>query len=388
MARDNDVYKLLVGNPADAYIAVGKTLDDLKSGSIAIFDADTNLSVSEANAEGSKRIYFALAAGEGEEKKIIKSADIQVENIVSASVVGYSPAQAHIVDITVPQTECDKEYSLKVEFKNQKIYRNQGYTQFEQSFHVKTPYCSDCIDCPQSDSNDLVLAFVKAINKNSKGFVVASAVDATGAVVTDIQAYIDTNKAVNTDKVTTNDKKLKLRLTSVPVPKTITGDINLAYFSSRETTLIISQGIGFNGQAKIETIQGVAYELGAGYDLRQREYNQRGWSGSPYRTSEVTGLQYGSFDYKADPKANYNTFVVEHKNKATGGWLEYQNDIAVEIALPAIATGDTIMTQLLKVFAKVSKRFDDLSDDFATSNSSITDIEKPSSKAVDKDGRA
>jgi len=205
MSKNNDVFQVLVTKNNKAVLAKGKGLNDLLEGQIGFFDNDTNLSVdSFANV---KEFYIAVnsendnfnfsAGGKGGliKKELIKKVDKK----------NYVAPLSQIIEISNIKAKCDTEYAIKLEFKNQRAYRLQGYLPFSHTYAVKTACCDTCDECPSGDCNELIKLFVNAINADEKKLVVAEFVgkDSSGKdkIMTDVEfdAFIKSSKSKNID---------------------------------------------------------------------------------------------------------------------------------------------------------------------------------------------
>ena len=380
MSRNNDVFQVLVTKGNSPVLNPSLTLDNLAVGQIGVFDSNTNKSVDGSSPV--KKFFLAVGVdtdGDGTVDTINTSAGSVGGTIDSNLVEGYSfrphtAPRPQIIEVSDFKAGCDTEYAIKIEFRNQRNYRLQGYVPFSHTYVVKTSCCDGCEDCPSGDCNELVKLFVDAINLDERGLVVAEAVDGNGTVITDMDAFIATNAAVNSDSDNTNDVCAKIRLTSVPLKVNNFCNVNVKYYKPRQTTMIVSLVEGFGCSGKVETTQDAAFEEGNGYDVKQREYKAGGWNGrpGPYKTLTSTGLANEGFAYFADANTKYDQIALTYDNKATGGWLEYVNDLATEIAIPEsdTVTRDSLLTVLDAILTP--RGFDALLDDAAIASTDPT----------------
>lgn len=386
MSRNNDVFQVLVTKGDSPVLDPDLTLDDLAVGQIGVFDSNTNKSVDGSTPV--KKFFLAVGVdrdGDGTVDAINTSAGSVGGTIDSNLVEAYSfrphtAPQPQIIEVSDFKAECDTEYAIKLEFRNQRNYRLQGFVPFSHTYAVKTSCCEGCEDCPSGDCNELVKLFVDAINLDERGLVIAEAVDATGAVIPNMDDFIAANAATNSDDDATNDVCAKIRLTSVPLKVNNFCDVNVKYYKPRQTTMIVSFVEGFGCSGKIETTQDAAFEEGSGYDVKQREYKAGGWNGKPgpYRTLNSTGLANEGFEYFADANAKYDQIALTYDNKATGGWLDYVNDLSTEIAIPVDESGtrDSLLAVLDAILTP--RGFDTLSDDASIANPDVDTVEPTS----------
>lgn len=394
MARDNDVFQMLVTKGNKTALGKEKKVEELAVGQIGVFDADTNLSIDGTTP--TRSFYIAVGAnknGGDTMDSINQSAGeyIQTKNIKAYSYRPHTPGKPMIVEISDFKAEKDTEYAIKINFSNQRIYAMQGSLQFIHTYVVRTACGNSCNSCNNGDCNELVKLFVEAINKDPNGLIKAEAIKAAdNSVVADIDAFIKENAAVNSDDDSTNDVCLKIRLTTVPLKIKDFCAINSSYFNYRETDITVSLAQGFSCNGKVVVTQEPAYEEGSGYDVKQREYKAGGWNGRPgvYRVSETTLLPFGDFNYFADANVKYDRLAIEYQNESSGGWLDYRNDLATEIAIPTAdtTTRDALIGILDKLFNPLG--FDALADDATDSNTDIAVVEKTTKKGSKKDGIA
>lgn len=409
MSRDNDVFKVLVTKGNQAVLGPNLKVDNLADGQIGVFNSDTNVSLNAASAANTKEFYLAVGVHTGGVLTSIRQSsgnEIQGDNLNDYTFKPHTAGQSQIVEVENFTAKCDSDYAMKIEFFNSKIWRNQGYTQYSHVFNIRTACCVDCIDdCNSAEPAEMVKLFVQRINGSNVELVSAQAiavdtitiatqgtsVDYTaGAVITnmdDIADIIAFNKKQVDD---TTKVGVKLRLTSKPIPMSGNfGGIDLKYYNQRETTMIVSFADGFGCGGTITTTQEAAFEQGNGYDIQQREYKTLGWQSDSgaYRTSAVTGLPWSNIKFFANADAKYDKIALEYQHEAQGGWLDYKNELATEIAIPEAdtVTRNGLLT-ILDVFAvKVGK--DAKLDDAAIANVNPAVVEQVEDiNDVTKDG--
>lgn len=360
MSRNNSVFQVLVTKGNKAVLGKGSAIEDLKPGQIGVFDSSTQLAID--GTKPAKEIFLAVGVdrtGDGKVDSINVSAgslggSIQTRLINSYTFRPHTAPKPQIVEISDLKADCETEYILRLEFFNQRKYRLQGYVPYSKVFNAVTGCCDKCVDsCGTYDVNELVKLFVKTINDDKDGIVIAEAVDTNGNVIADLDKFIADNKAVNTDDNKTNDVKASIRLTTVPVAVSKVCGIDLKYYNARVTTMNVSFVEGFGCGSTIKTTQEAVSEEGSGYDVAQREFKAGGWNGrpGPYRTSAVTGLPMEGFKFFAERDGKYDLLALEYDHKATGGWLDYVNDLTTEVAIPEADT--TTRNSLLAVLDKV-----------------------------------
>lgn len=408
MMRQNDVFQVLVTKGNAVPLAAGSPVTSLAPGQIGVFDANTRLSV---NGSGKSREIFIAVGVDRDADTVtddillnaggqIQTAGIQVYNFRP-----HTAPQPMIVDLTNVLATCGKDYTIKYEFRNDKIYRTQGFVQFTKSYTVPADECACDGDCAAFDGNVLVSKLKTAINADTPNLVVASIITpialttathgvaanlAIGAVVSDadmiaVTAYF---KTVNTDASRTNDVVMTLRTTTVPLALNNFFTVNQKYFYPRETTIITTLKDGFENTGTVTTIQNAAYEEGSHYDLKQKEYKALGYKGSVYKSSAINGLAFDeNFEYFAETGVKYDQFALTYKNTAPSGSRMYDNTLDTIIAIPI---GDKTNTTLGLVaildglFGPFG--FDTLVSDVTASNQTATVVETTTSKGVTNDG--
>ena len=132
-------------------------------------------------------------------------------------------------------------------------------------------------------------------------------------------------------------------------------DINLNYFFPRQTDIIVVGTEGFVGNSTIETTTEMVYEDGAGYDVKQLEYEAGGWNGKPgpYRVGELIGVAFPGFEYYADQNASYDMIHIQHDQNSVSGWRDdnhfERTIIATDIALGISDTVGAFINSIIAV---------------------------------------
>lgn len=405
MSRNNDVFQVLVTKDNQALAAAGTSVADLSPGQIGVFDFNSNLAV-DGTAQV-RNFYLAVGLdtdGDGVTDDIAKSAGshIQNRNIRYYSFKPHSAGQPLQVALTGYTADCETEYGIKLELRNQEIYRTQGYNQFTKTYSIVTSCCDGCDPtCPSGDANEITKQLKENINNDPTGLVVAEATArqalttathgtstdyAAGDVVTDADvdalmvfnaAQADPSTYVYTD----------LLITTVTQKIHAFCDVNLMYFYPRETFANITKIAGFKCNGTVETVQELAFEEGSGYDVKQQEYFAKGWTESPYRVSTLNGVaDYKTYNAVATEK--YDIFALTYDQFSVGAWLEYLNNEATIIAVPE---ADTITRNALAGVLDLlleGHGFDELADDVAASDVDPEVVEQVVDKTEATDGIA
>ena len=409
MARNNDVFQVLVTSGNQAPIAAGNKVTALAPGQIGVFDYETNLSLGTTGNANKRNFYVAVGVdldGDTVTDDIQKSAGshIQKENIRFYSFRPHTPGRNMIVQLQNYTADCETVYGIKLEMRNQEIYRTQGYNQFTKTYAIKTSCCNGCTPtCPSGDANEITRLLILEINNDPTGLIVARAVArqaieaadvpglsgdlADGALVSDADLVAIMNyNATLTDPA--DYLYTDLEIETVPQKlRAFTGSVNLNYFYPRETVVIATKIAGFKCNGELVTTQTAAFEEGNGYDIKQKEYFALGWKDSPYRLSTLNGVAYDRH-FNAVVTTKYDQFALTYDQKSLGAWLEYENNEAAIIAVPA--TDTTTRNGLVAILDTLISPlgFDTLADDAAAANTNPAVQEPTSGKTVATDGLA
>ena len=406
MSRNNDVFHLLVTNGNQAVLAKDKKVTELLPGQIGVFDYSTNLSFDATVTAAPRNFYLAvgLDAGNGTLGDIMKSAGshVQGKNIAFFSFRPYTPGRPMKVLLKDYVANCNTEYGVKLELRNQEIYRTQGYNQFTKTYTMKTSCCDGCEPtCPSGDANEITRQLLISVLNDPSGLITARAVArqalttathgvsvniAKGGVVSDADLKaIMTYNAAQTDAADFVYTDLEFET----VPQTIQDftSVSLNYMYPRQTVAILSKVIGFECTGAIEVTQTAVFEEGAGIDVKQLEYIAKGWTEGPYRVSNINAVAENR-NFVTDAIAKYDVFALTYDQFSLGGWLEYLHNQASIIAIPT--TDATTRNGLAAILDKVTvaQGFDALADDSAAAIANTATIEKTEDKGVATDGLA
>jgi len=409
MSRNNDVFQVLVTSGNQAVLPAGGKVTALAPGQIGFFDYETNLSFVAATAGTKRNFYVAVgvdADGDTITDEIQKSAGshIQKKGIAYYTYRPHTPGQNMIVNIANYTADCETVYGVKLELRNQEIYRTQGYNQFWKTYAIKTSCCEGCTPtCPSGDANEITKLLKLEINNDSDGLVVARAIarqPILAATVTGLSGDLDTGDTVSdadldaimaynaTQTDTADYLYTDLQLETQPQKlRAFTGSVNLNYFYPRETVVIATKIAGFKCNGEVITVQEVAYEEGNGNDIKQKEYFALGWKDSPYRLSTLNGVAYDRH-FNAIPTVKYDQIALAYDQKSIGAWLEYENNEASIIAIPA--TDTVTRAAVIGILDAIATPlgFDALTDDAAAANVDPTVSEPTEDKTVATDGIA
>lgn len=383
--RNNDVYQVLVTKGNTAVLAKGLALEGLAVGQLGVFDAKTNLSIDATTTPVPREIFLAVGVdttGGAVLNDIKQSAGqmIQKAGLTAYSFKPHTAGQPMISTVSGFQANADTEYGIRVEFRNSRIYRIQGFNQFSKAYLVQTPTLE--ADAQAGDANTLSKLFVAAINADEAGLLVAKFVArqalvaathgtsvnyAAGAVMT--SADVDALLTFNATAIAGTEVYADFSLTSVPLKVGNFCQVNLGYHKLLETVLIVSLVEGFTSSGTTVVSQYPVFEEGSANNIMQKEYHASGWTGSgPYKLSEVTGTAKGDITYFAVAGTAYDQFILEYNQRSESGWKEYDNALSTVIAIPEAntVTRASVATLLDVIFA--GGAFEALADDAALAN--------------------
>jgi hypothetical protein len=401
MSRNNDVFHLLVTKGNQAVLAKDKKVTELAPGQIGVFNYDTNLSFDATVAAAPRNFYLAVGvdAGNGTTGDIMKSAGshVQGKNIAFYSFRPHTPGRPMKVLLKDYVADCETEYGVKLELRNQEIYRTQGYNQFTKTYTMKTSCCDGCEPtCPSGDANEITKQLFINISNDPSGLVKANIKPRAGAVLpsgvtVDAQgnltlAQVDTIMAANAAQTDpANFVYTDLEIETVPQTIQDFSAVSLNYMYPRQTVAILTKVGDFKCSGTVATTQTAVFEEGAGIDVKQLEYQAKGWTESPYRVSTVNGVADNRV-YITDASSKYDVFALTYDQFSLGGWLEYFHNQASIIAIPtADATTRNGLAAILDKVA-VAQSFEPLADDAAAAIADPTVIERTTDKTVTTDG--
>ena len=365
MSKNNHVFQVLVGAGNQAVATAGTTVGALVTdnviGKIGVFDAKTNLAVNASST--STEIYIAVAVdndGDGVVDGIKKSAGQKI-NLQGLKGYEFTPYQAPLPQVVTISDYGDTlggtEYIIRLEFRNQEIYKKQGYNQYSKAYPIKT----DGTAVTVVDANQITIKMVNAINNDPLQLVTAEAIAAdtittntpgtlAGYVAGDVMTLADVAVIEAFNATADADDKvyssIKLTTNSLGINKFF--QINTKYHTPRQTMVIPSLVSGFDGAGTITITQNIKNEQGSGYDVKMKEYEAAGWDATgPYRQYATTGLPKDELIYAASETAKYHQIVLTTEDSSYGGFQTFNNTVSNIIAIPQADT--TTLTSILTV---------------------------------------
>jgi len=240
MSTNNDVFKVLVTKNNAVVLAAGGTVDTLSPGQIGIFDKNTELSID--GTAPVKDFFIAVGIdkdGDTVTDDINVSAGqlIQARNIKNYSFRPHTAGRPQILELTGFTAKCDTDYTLKLEFRNQEIYKRQGYNQFTKPYTVRTSCCESCVDCPSGSCQELGNLIVDEINREENGLAIAELFVNSGSLTITTEPTADGNITV-----TANGEAIVVAILNADTEAGVADKIALA-FAASTVNLAVSDGV-------------------------------------------------------------------------------------------------------------------------------------------------
>ena len=395
--RNNDVHKVLVTSGDQDILATGNDLDALAVGQIGFFDAKTNLSIDETDTPVEK-LYIGVGLDRDadtvkDDVDVSAGQFIQTRNLKQLSYRPHTaPRDMELVIGGYTIAECDSDYTVKFELRDQEIYRIQGHNQFTKAFSVRTPCCIGTQTT--IDGNELTLLLRDAINKDETFNRALSATAtarqpitiathgvsqdyAVGDVVldADIAVVIAFNAANPGSEVYTD-----ITVTVGALPLQTFCNVNLKYFHPRRIFVIPSLDESMVCiDATVTTTVTLAFEEGNGYDIQQKEYHSQLDGSGPYVLLTIPGTAKNR-TFFADQADQYDQFIFEYDQESASGWGNYDNVLATIVAIPAAdtTTRDAFVAAIDVLFAGLG--LDELASDVAAADTDPAVVEPTADK--------
>ena len=351
MSVNNPVLQVLVAT--ENALAKELTIDDLTTGVIGVFNADTNESVDKTTATAGMDFYLAAKSKDG--VTVHKSAGQYIQGANVKNYTYKSPLDGidgvFDIDMTDCKVECEVDYTIKLQLENENFYRLNGYNQTVKTFTARAECCTTCPDDDDvTNAITLIKTLVGQINDNSEGLITATYVDRNGAAdpISNIDTWVA--DAANAGLV----PSIRIALSSPSL--TDYCHVNPDYDSFRQFKATIALGgieatnNGFGCCGSVVQVTPLVYPEGLGYDLAELEYESGGFDGTPgiYRVSELTNLPIGSFKSEVDKTGKYHVVSVQQLFNAPAGTSFRNHNIETVIAGVTCTEVETI-TDILDV---------------------------------------
>lgn len=356
-------FSVLVTSGNQALLGNALTVPDLAVGQLGVFDYDTGLSMSAAQAANLKGRRFFLAVGvDRDGDAVVDDVIMSSGGVITPSLVSSITAQCYtasapkIVDITGFTAKCDTEYCIKVELENAASRLDVGHQSPYATFVVKTSCCTDdCETCPTGDCSELGGLIVDAINNDPAALLTATYIDYTTTPGTPIVVAAEDVADWYADEANA-DLCLGVRITTNNLAIKNYCNINLLYEKPRETNVNVSLGCGFECNGTSTVFQELVFEQGSGYDIKNLEYQAGGWNGVPgrYRASAILGISLSGFESLVTSSGQYVQCWINYGKASNSAWLDYKSELATLVVIPCddSTTRDAFADLLLAIVGR------------------------------------
>ncbi len=302
-------------------IADAVTLENVAEGQLGVYDinSDTTLAANATYADLPEE-FRLISKLNG---KFYYSFDtIKKSEIRRLATAEYSPAKVNIWEGIIESCDCIKSLTLKVSLDNDALLRRDGLSWTDTDNVVqdapKELTCScDCTGKGVYDNNVMTKELWKKINEEDSPYYLAKVKDESGNELADeaaIDAFIEANKEVNTDDDEANDgEKLVLVLESKVDLARDYKDLDVNYVFPRGTRIYPSITIN-GGESAIQftETQEIAFEIGAGADLRAEEFERMNlYTDLNFYPQLSDGIASGDLIFQFENGKNYNTVDFE-----------------------------------------------------------------------------
>ena len=341
-----------------AIAAAGLAPTAIPDGQFGVLDEATGLTVVPANFASLPERFQLISKLNGE---LYFSFDVVEKSKLKNRVAkDYVAQQINIWKTTIQGCACIDGVQLNLNIDEASLMQRDGLTWTHRDFSlVISPAELACYDCSTDNmvyqNNVYTMLLAKKVNDNASAFYeaevqVSVAGLTTGATfpaspvagdlyiktgadaglnvysgtdwvligsasgsLTNVQAFVDANKAKNTDDDTNNNGPL---LDLIIKGKLMTGnqyrDLDVNYVSPRGVKL--NPAIVIDGKNTVPFVQTQAlrYEIGAGYDMRAEEWeNMNNYTTLNYYPRLSDGIQSSELTYQFENSTNYNTITFE-----------------------------------------------------------------------------
>lgn len=353
MAQGHDILKVFVAKKDGVVLTAGKKLKELKEGEVAIFNADTNLSVADFTT--SDKFYLAT----NKKGKIVKSPNrwIDKDNIKTISIKEPTTSANKKVTFKDFKIFCGKDYSLKIEAFNELTKFEVGVNNHVASLVASSKDCSECgagDKCTEINPIPVIFEMLRNVNRSKYVTVTAIAraqitgvAGITGTVTKGTALTEAQLKLINTHNLTksvpTDFVKVNLVFEAKPLPK---DNWKEGYLFPRETDFNIVISDSFLGNGVLETTTKTVVEQGSGFDIKHLEFKQI----NPDSHSRYSN--FGREEYHvesiADPNEKYTQISITYGHKTQVTSHLYDHEAEVLLAIPSTTTNVQALKTALK----------------------------------------
>lgn len=345
-------------------IAYSTSMDNLADGQFGVFPEDSNVSVAVGTTFATLPEKFRIISRLG--GKFYYSFDtIDKSKVRNQNAKAYQTEQVNMWEGIIQHCNCVNGVVLKINIDEQSLIQRDGLTWTHNDFMVVVSpqellcFCNCDGSKPVYENNIITkLLYEKIVSSNSPFYTATVKVDITGAttyanpaaldaavgmeagdlaivtsntslhvydgtdwvlvgtsvgLITDVAAFVEANKAINTDDDETNDgQKLILGIEGKPQPAGNYNDLDVNYVYPRGVK--IHPALSINNEVAVEftQTQALRYEIGAGYDLRKEEWdNMNHYTNMNYYPRLSDGIQAQGLVYQFENATNYGTVNFE-----------------------------------------------------------------------------
>lgn len=380
-------------------IAYSTTLENLAEGQVGFFAEGSNTSIAatvDTFAELPEK-FFIISKLSGITRvgfdTITKSS---IKNILAKA---YTAQAVNIWETIVNYCDCATGFQIKINIDEDSLMRRDGLTWAHSDFVVGVT--AEEIDCQCKDGvlsgydNNIItkMAVAKVNAVNSPYYAAEAKYDVTGmtvyedqaalttangsptkgdlgvvtgeglkqytgsawevvgtvaGLITDIDSFIENSQDLNSDDVTTNDLLLTLVIKSKVQSAGLYRDLEVNYVYPRGVK--ISPAISVNNGAKnflFTETQALAFEIGAGYDMRAEEFEVMSLSGVLNNYVQLSdGIASPDLVYQFENGKNYTTVSFEFSTDKVEANSGEKRNFSIILAAEAGSAEATEITNL------------------------------------------
>lgn len=290
----------------------------IPEGQLGVIDEATGLTVVPANFTALPERFSIISKLDG---KVYYSFDtIEKAKIKNQIAKDYVAPQINIWETVIESCNCIKGVQLNLNIDEASLMQRDGLTwTHRDSFVEVSPqelkcFCNCSGEYPIYENNVMTMLLAQKVNGVESSFYEAEVWNADDdSVITDVKAFVESNKAVNTDDDDTNDGPLlKLVIKGKPQVAPNYNDLEVNYIYPRGVKLAPALTIDDKVSTTFTETQELVYELGAGYDMRAEEWdNFNNYTDLNYYTRLSDGIQNPNMKYQFENSTNYNTVTLE-----------------------------------------------------------------------------
>jgi hypothetical protein len=305
-------------------IADSKTLDALADGEFGVYEEGSNTSLAANTTLSGLPEKFRFVSKLG--GKVYYSFDtISKSSLSQVAEQAYQASAVNIWEGIIASSECDsiESATIKIGLDEESLMRERGLswvnmdTSVVSSPNELTAQC-DPTGNPVYGNHLITRELFKQVNESDSPFYVAKCKVTGGSALADlaaIDAHIASNKADNTDGDSSTDTAtLTFIIEGKPAVTRNYKDLDVNHIFPRGVKLSPSVKLnGDEGPAIVFTeTQDIAYELGAGADVRAEEFEAMSlYTNLNHYPQLCDGIASEDLVYQFENGAQYNTVNFE-----------------------------------------------------------------------------